>query len=97
MMTPAIGVVLLPVYTAYLTPAEYGTMTTVQAVVGVLQLIMILSLHGSVTRLYYDFINKKEELKKYIGSLFLFVLLFATLLSISLLLFKTYPFQSFIS
>lgn len=89
MMTPAIGVVLLPVYTAYLTPTEYGTMTTVQAVVGVLQLIMILSLHGSVTRLYYDFINKKEELKKYIGSLFLFVLLFATLLSISLLLFKS--------
>ena len=88
MMTPAIGVILLPVYTAYLTPAEYGIMTTVQAFVGVLQLIMILSLHGAVTRLYYDFIDKNEERKKYIGSIFLFILLFAGLLSISLLLLK---------
>lgn len=88
MMTPAIGLILLPLYTDYLSPAEYGIMTSVQSFIGVLQLFMVLSLHGAVSRLYYDFMNDRNEQKKYVGSILLFVLLLASSISILLFLLK---------
>ncbi|WP_010648135.1 oligosaccharide flippase family protein [Oceanobacillus massiliensis] len=39
MMTPAIGLVMMPIYTNYLSPEEYGIMTTVQTLAGMFQLI----------------------------------------------------------
>ncbi|WP_416826514.1 lipopolysaccharide biosynthesis protein [Ectobacillus polymachus] len=88
MITPAMGLILLPIYTLYLTPGEYGTITTIQALVSVLQLIMLLSLHGAITRLYYEFIEKPKEQAAYLGSIFLFVLLFSSALSIFLFVLK---------
>ncbi|MCM3596579.1 oligosaccharide flippase family protein [Metabacillus idriensis] len=90
MITPAMGLILLPVYTSYLTPGEYGIITTIQALAGVLQLIMLLSLHGAIGRLYYEFLGKPKEQEKYLGSIFLFVLLFSSALSIFLLVFKIF-------
>jgi O-antigen/teichoic acid export membrane protein len=104
MITPAIGLILLPVYTSYLSPGEYGTITTIQALAGILQLVMLLSLHGAITRLYYEFLEKPKEQKTYLGSIFLFVLLFSSALSIFLfvlkpiigsLLFKNIPVDPF--
>ncbi len=103
MMTPALGVILIPVFTNQLTPAEYGIMTTVHALVGFLQLFMVLSLHGAITRLYYDFSNKEQQ-KAYLGSILLFVTGFAVILSLSLLmsqkwiaplLFKSIPHEPY--
>lgn len=88
MMTPAIGLILLPIYTKYLSPSEYGVMTTVQSFISILQLFMVLSLHGAVSRLYYDFMNNRSEQKKYVGSILLFVLFFASFISVFLFLFK---------
>lgn len=45
MMTPMIGLIMLPVFTSYLSPTEYGIMTTVQSIMGMLQLLLLLSLH----------------------------------------------------
>lgn len=90
MITPAMGLILLPIYTSYLTPGEYGTITTIQALAGVLQLIMLLSLHGAIARLYYEFLEKPKEQEKYLGSIFLFVLLFSSALSIFLFVLKPF-------
>ncbi|MCA1012704.1 lipopolysaccharide biosynthesis protein [Halobacillus halophilus] len=86
MLTPALGFILLPVFTSQLTSAEYGIMTTVQALVGILQLFMVLSLHGAVTRLYYDYKNHSQDRKRYLGTIVLFVILFSVFLSIVLML-----------
>ena len=88
MITPMIGFIMLPVYTGYLSPAEYGIMTTVQTLVGMLQLFLLLSLHGAVTRFYYDFLNQPEKQKEYLGSIFTFVLLFSSFVAIILLVFS---------
>ncbi|MBO8157761.1 MAG: oligosaccharide flippase family protein [Bacillaceae bacterium] len=93
MMTPLIGLVMLPVYTENLTPSEYGIMTTVQTLVGLLQLLLLLSLHGAVTRLFYDFLNEPEKQKEYLGTIFIFVVFFSTIMSIILILFFQ-PFGS---
>lgn len=88
MITPAIGLIMIPIYTDYLSPAEYGIMTTVQALVGMLQVFLLLSLDGSVNRFFFDFSDDKEKQKEYLGSIFIFVLVFSTVVSIILLAFK---------
>jgi O-antigen/teichoic acid export membrane protein len=81
MMTPLIGFIMLPVYTNYFTPSEYGIMTTIQTLMGMMQLILLLSLHGAITRFFYDFLNEPEKQREYLGSIFTFVILFSSMLS----------------
>lgn len=88
MMTPLIGLIMLPIYTNYLTPSEYGVMTTIQTLMGMLQLFLLLSLHGAITRFFYDFLNEPKKQKEYLGSIFTFVLLFSTISSAILLVLK---------
>lgn len=90
MMTPLIGFIMLPVYTNYLAPAEYGTMTTVQTLVGMFQVFLVLSLHGAITRFFYDYLDDVKKQKEYLGSIFLFVMLFSSLASIILMIFHQY-------
>lgn len=89
MMTPLIGFVMLPIYTNYLAPNEYGVMTTIQTLVGMFQLFLLLSLHGAVTRFYYDYLNDTNKQMEYLGSIFLFVCLFSTLLGSILLILSS--------
>ncbi|MYL69835.1 oligosaccharide flippase family protein [Halobacillus litoralis] len=90
MMTPLLGFIMLPVYTNYLSPSEYGVMTTVQTLVGMLQVFLLLSLHGAVTRFYYDYLEDLKQQKEYLGSIFLFVVFFSTLAASILLLFNQF-------
>lgn len=93
MMTPAIGIIMMPIYTHYLDIEKYGIMTTIQTLAGLFQLLLLLSLHGAVTRFYYDFLDDKVEQKRYLGSIFLFVLIFSTVMAI-LLIFLYKPIGS---
>ncbi|WP_343750536.1 lipopolysaccharide biosynthesis protein [Lentibacillus halophilus] len=89
LMTPLIGFIMLPIYTQYLSPDEYAIMTTVQTLVGMLEVFIILSLKSALTRFYYDFLEDLKKQKEYLGSIFMFVFLFSTVLSlISLFLYK---------
>ena len=90
MMTPMIGLIMLPIFTGYLSPSEYGIMTTVQSLVGMLQLFLLLSLHGAVTRFFYDFLDQPEKQREYLGSIFTFVLIFSSIIAIVLLIFKNF-------
>ncbi|SDZ46798.1 Membrane protein involved in the export of O-antigen and teichoic acid [Evansella caseinilytica] len=86
MMTPLISFIMLPIYTNYLTPAEYGVMTTVQTLVGMFQVLLVLSLQGAVTRFYYDYLGDPNKLKEYLGSIYSFVFLFSTISAVVLIL-----------
>lgn len=90
MMTPIISLIMLPIFTTYLSPREYGIMTTVQALVGMLQLFLSLSLGAAVTRFFYDFLNDPEKQKEYLGSIFSFVLILSTIIAFVLLLFNNF-------
>lgn len=104
MMTPMIGLIMLLIFTNYLTPTEYGIMTTVQTLVGMLQLFLLLALNGAVTRFFYDFLDQPEKQKEYLGSIYIFVLIFSTIIatilmffsnSIGSLLFRNIPINPF--
>ncbi len=86
-MSPLLGFIMLPVYTNYLSPGEYGIMTTTQTLVGMFQIFLVLSLHGAITRFYYDFLDNKVKQKRYLGSIFIFVFVFSSLILLTLILF----------
>lgn len=92
MMTPAVGIILLPIYTAYMEPKQYGIMVTVLSLVGILQFIMLLSLHSAITRLYYDYLDDREEQRKYLGTVTLFVCFIS--ITIAAVLFMLQPLLS---
>lgn len=106
MAPPLVNIILLPVYTNYLTSTEYAIMTTIQALVGMLQIFLILSLKGAVTRFYFDNLEDRIRQRKVTGTLFTFVLIFSSIISAILimlqqpigeLLFNNIPIQPYFS
>ncbi|MEM7102976.1 MAG: oligosaccharide flippase family protein [Bacteroidota bacterium] len=61
----ALGVFSLPVYTHYLSPAEYGIVEVFASLVKAIIIISILNAHTSVGRYYYA---EKENFKEFLGS-----------------------------
>lgn len=90
MMTPLIGFIMLPFFTNNLSTAEYGILTTIQTLIGMFQLFLLLSLHGAVTRFFYDFLDQPQKQKEYLGTIYIFVIIFSTLVSLVLLLLSDF-------
>lgn len=57
--------ILIPVYTRYLTPMDYGIIAMVQIIVGIISPFIGLNLHGVISVKYYD---KKIDFPKYISN-----------------------------
>lgn len=66
--------IMLPIYMIYLTPAEYGTIQMINALVGVISIFFLTSLRASITRLYIDYSNNKNA---FIFTVFSFLVLYA--------------------
>lgn len=77
------GFVLLPFYSYYLIPNEYGILSAMMAIMGVLNILLILSIPRSIPRLFYDY-EDKERNKVFFGTIFISVFVIATV-QISLL------------
>lgn len=71
-----IGFLLLPVYTAYLTPGDYGVVNAVGALVGLLQLLYPLGGDSALARSYFpNDRSSGSDHRRVWGSLLLFVIL----------------------
>jgi O-antigen/teichoic acid export membrane protein len=70
---------LLPLWTLYLTPADYGISETLLVYVQVLSLILAMGLHGAAGRHYYDHIDDLAAQKRYITSVSFFLILVSTI------------------
>jgi O-antigen/teichoic acid export membrane protein len=68
-------VLLIPVYTRYLTPSEYGVLGVANAVSGFLSMILLLGLDAAVVRQYYDFRRDSRELRSFLSSVWIFMIL----------------------
>ena len=80
----SIPFLLLPVLTRYLTPEDYGMISTYNAVFGVISIFVGLGMAGVVGVSFFHL--SREELKKYIGNAFN-ILLFSTTLVLLVLFF----------
>src|ERR1700690_1723804 len=73
MFQKAVALLLLPVWTIYLTPSDYGIMGTLAAYSGVLGILLMFGIYGAVTRHYFDFKDDHETQRRYVSSNFLFL------------------------
>lgn len=85
---PKIGAfIFLPIYLKYLTPAEYGIITSLQVLNAVLIILFTLSLPRALYRLYYDYKTENEQ-KRLIGTVLISVISIALFSLILILLFR---------
>jgi len=82
-----IGFFLLPIYTRYLSPEDYGILAVVNSLKGFLVIFFMLSLHGAMTRFYYQYREHPEELQEFWGTILTFILFLSLTLGSLLLIF----------
>jgi len=86
LVTKASAFFLIPLYTHYLTPSEYGIFGYLDAFFQILASFLALGLYGAQTRYLYDTHESKEQIGEYLYStnLFLFCLLIVVCGSLTL-------------
>jgi len=72
-LVKAIGFLLLPVYTLFLTPQDYGITNLVTSFNSVATIIVAFSLYSAVVRLYTEYKEDREKLKRFYGTVVTFV------------------------
>ncbi|MBK8567476.1 MAG: oligosaccharide flippase family protein [Saprospiraceae bacterium] len=65
-LSQILGFFLIPIYTIYLTPEDYGIVEITATISAFAFTLMKLGITGSVVRQFYDYRNNKESLKDYI-------------------------------
>ena len=77
-----LGVILLPLYTRFLTPDDYGITATAASVTAFLAAFYQLGLMGAYSRFYFDFRHDATELKRHISTIAIFLGLYGLLLTL---------------
>ena len=81
------GFILIPIYTKQFSVEDFGILSILEISSQILIAFLGLSIHQGLTRWYWD-IKDKEKQKSLFFTLFAFVLVFSTLLTSLLLIFK---------
>jgi O-antigen/teichoic acid export membrane protein len=74
----ALNFLLLPLYTHFLTPADYGIITLAETLAAFLLSIVGLGFDASIQRLYFRHVGDPEKLSSYVGSVLKFALILET-------------------
>jgi O-antigen/teichoic acid export membrane protein len=82
----AVGFIMLPFITYYLSPEEYGIVSVVMAITSFLSIIYTLSFEYSIIRLYHDVSDNLENVKKLFSSAIFFLCISGVLFTIILVL-----------
>lgn len=73
LLVKAIGFILLPVYTKFLTPDDYGITNLISSFTGVASFIVAFSLYSAIIRFYVDYKSDREKLKRFYGTILMFI------------------------
>jgi O-antigen/teichoic acid export membrane protein len=104
MLNLGLAFLLIPLYTAYLTPADYGILAVTTTLGSVLSVLYLQSLDATLSRFYYDY-SDNESRRGYYGTVWILMIssgLVAALLieaigqPLSLFVFKDIPFIPYI-
>jgi O-antigen/teichoic acid export membrane protein len=85
----AVGILLLPLYAAYLTPREYGILSVATAVAGLASVVFLLGLNGAVVRFYYEL--GEPERREFYGTLWATLLIVPAILLTALEVLRGWP------
>ena len=84
-LSKASSIILLPFYTFYFSPEEYGVLEILTVIITLSSILGLLQLESALSRFFYEY--KTEERKKLITTLFLFSGLLSFLITIILWMF----------
>lgn len=90
-----IGFLLLPLYTHYLTPDDYGVLNVITSITGFISILFTMSLHGAASRFHFD----SEELiyrAKVWGTILLLVIVNSIFWGVISITFHKYLVDPFI-
>lgn len=91
----SIGLILIPIYTGLMVPAEKGISDTVVALVSFLSILFSLSLSAAVMRFYVDYKEDNKKLKEFWGSCTAFVALNCIIMSGIFIIFRSVLIEPF--
>lgn len=92
-----IGFLLIPVYTRYLAPSDYGIVAITRSIGSIMEILLGMGLTVAVVREYYDYVDSQEGVSEYIGTVFLFLLLVSFLTISALTIFGGSLFDALLS
>ena len=75
LLVKAVGFLLLPIYTLFLTTDDYGVTNLVTGFLNVATFIVAFSLYSAAIRFYIDFKDDRIKLKRLYGTIISFVLI----------------------
>ena len=56
-----VGFVMIPVYTRFLTPADYGVLELVSLTIDIIGMFAALGIHSAITRFYFDYKDQDDR------------------------------------
>lgn len=92
-LTPAISFILLPIYTRYLTPSDYGIISLAAVISSIFSILFIFGMRTAVSRFYYEYYTDRQQLTEYISTIYITVLSFGFICAIVLTLLGNAIFQ----
>lgn len=81
---------LLPLYTSYLTTTDYGITNIANSFINTMSFIVALSLYSAVMRFYVDLKDDKKKIKRFYGSIVVFVFLTCFLFGVLSFFFREF-------
>lgn len=87
LLTTAISFFLLPIYTRYLTPADYGIISVAAVLSSLISIISFFGMRSAINRFFYNYQGEGSEFRKFISTIWISVTSFAVFLSILLTIF----------
>lgn len=87
-----VGFLLIPIYTRYLTTSDYGIVAVSSSIFSVIEILLGMGLSSAIVRHYYDYVNSRDGVREYIGTVFLFSLSVSFLTIIALTVFGSFLF-----
>lgn len=103
--TKAVAFFLVPVYTIFFTPEEYGILNVIIITADFIYIFYILGLKASISRFIFDYEHQSDKQKKFLGLITVFTFIVGLFLSIVFsifgknffpLFFKEVPFFPFL-
>lgn len=85
-LQPIIGFLLIPLYTRFLTPEDYGVLGLATSIGGVLVVFMRVGLTGAITRYYYD-LPDAAAFRRFFSSITLTLVVWAGAIAVVLSVF----------
>lgn len=84
-----IGFFLLPIFTRFLTPEDYGIMNLLSSIVGFLSIMIMFSLHGAAKRLHFSYTTREGRASVW-GTILVLVLLNSLFWTVIVVIFHPY-------